>query len=784
MNLKILFLFSFVTSFCYSQNKITGKIVDNESNPVEYAVIFLQSKDSINVKSELSDENGLFTLQDVANGSYKLIIQYFSKNSYTQSINVTSNIDLKVISINSITSLDEIVLVANLKIKKELGKYVVTNISSSPLSKNKDSYDFLGTIPIINNGADGNSINIKNKKDAIILINGREVGSSEIALNILKSTPADNIQKIEIITNPSSNYSASNQTGIINIILKKNDEGWKGSVSFRDSQSYYNSQSVNTNLSYSKNNWFLTTGIGANNNRFKLQQNSIYEDYINDNKTSINYDSSSKNKSISPFININYEINSKQNIGLQLNSTFRNNSIIETSSNEYKSLNFTSIDSINNSKINSNNPNFKNLFLNVNYAIKTDSIGSNLELNVYKYNQYSKTQIKNDFFWANFNQSILQVPEINTNLYKINADYTKNFKNEDALKLGISYNDGEIKNDFFYGNYNGLEYISDPLRSNSFKYVDKTLALYFLYQKLLGDNWESEIGLRWENYNGLGISGVNEAIQNNNYLFPSLSLLFNASDNHEFSLEYRSSIIRPPYNYYNPNIFYTSPNSYKVSNSNLLPILSHSVSFNYSFFKHYSFDIEFDSAKNIFNDFDIVLPNGLIQTTTDNYGKGYELWLDFTYSNHFFKERWNFTASLSYIYEKSKGIYNQIDLGYNNNEWGLKLKNYYYLNKKKDAILNLIYGYGSMNRSVLGEMNAMHSLTIELSKSYKNWNLTIGGYDLLQPDLRLIENKPEYGFFKERQYFKTGYFRLSYFFGNNKVKTISKKQDDINERIN
>lgn len=407
-----------------------------------------------------------------------------------------------------------------------------------------------------------------------------------------------------------------------------------------------------------------------------------------------------------------------------------------------------------------------------------------MEVNLYKYNQYSKTQIRNDFFWTNINQSILQIPEINTNLYKINADYTKNFKNEDAVKLGLSFNDGEIINDFFYGNYDGIEYMSESLRSNKFTYTDKTLALYFLYQKLLGENWETEIGLRWENYNGLGVSGINQATQDNNYLFPSLSLLFNASENHEFSLEYRSSIIRPPYNYYNPNILYTSPNSYKVSNSNLLPILSHSINFNYNFFKHYSFDIEYDTAKNIFNDFDIVLPNGLIQTTTDNYGKGYELWLDFTYSNHFFNERWNFTASISYIYEKSNGIYNQIDLGYNNNEWGLKMKNYYYLNKKQDAILNLIYGYGSINRSVLGEMNAMHSLTIELSKSYKNWNLTLGGYDLLQPNLRLIENKSEYGFCKERQYFKTGYFRLSYFFGNNKVKSISKKQDDKNERIN
>lgn len=248
-------------------------------------------------------------------------------------------------------------------------------------------------------------------------------------------------------------------------------------------------------------------------------------------------------------------------------------------------------------------------------------------------------------------------------------------------------------------------------------------------------------------------------------------------------MDYRSSIIRPPYSYYNPNIYFTSANSYKKNNPNLLPILSHTVAFNYSFLKHYSFDIEYDYAKDLFNDFDIVQPNGLIETVTDNYGKGYEIWLDFTYNNQFFKNRWNLTASLSYIYEKSKGIYNGIDLGYDNSEWSIKIKNYIYLNKDKNATLNLIYGYGSSNRSILGEMNAMHSLTFELSKSFNNFNFTFGAYDLLQPNLKLNENREEYSFFKNREYYKTAYFRLSYFFGNKKVKSVNNRQNNINERI-
>lgn len=771
MKLLLIILLLFTPFIAHSQYVLTGKVFDNNGQAVEYVEVVLQTLDSIALQSELTDAEGVFTITDIPNGAYELNMHYFSENIHSRIITVKGNLDLETIVVDVGISLDEVIITSKMNIKKELGKYVVNNISASPLAKNKNSYDFLGTIPLINNSLDGNSIMIKNRKEAKILINGKEVGEKEIALQILKSTPAENIKKIEIISNPGSEYSANTQSGIINIIIRKNNEGLKGAFSIGTNQSYYNSQNVNSNFSYSKNNWFITTGVGLNNYRYKLKQNSTYKDYLNEKQTEIDFNSTTKNQSITPYININYDINSKQSLGIQFNSSFRNNEVFNKTNNYYSSLVTNNLDSLNLSTINNKNPNFKAFFYNINYTLKTDSLGSNLELNAYKYTQDNHSRIFNDFNWTNFSQSILQQPDITTDIYKIVADYTQNFKNEDVLKLGVSYNYGKTKNDFFYGNFNGVEYISDPVRSNEFTYFDNTIAAYLLYQKILGDNLETEIGLRWENYKGEGVSNNSTATQKNNYPFPSISVLFYAGDNNEFSLDYRSSIQRPPYNYYNPNIYFTSANSYKKSNSNLLPILSHSIAFNYSFLKHYSLDIEYD----------IVKPNGLIETITDNYGKGNEIWLDFSYNNQFFKNRWNLTASLSYIYEKSKGIYNGIDLGYDNSEWSINIKNYIYLNK--NAILNLIYGYGSSNRSILGEMNAMHSLTIELSKSYKNFNFTLGAYDLLQPNLKLNENREKYSFYKNREYYKTAYFRLSYFFGNRKVKSINNRQNNINERI-
>lgn len=784
MKLLLLSFYFFISILGYSQYNIKGRIIDKNNLPVEFANVIIRNTDSAIVKASITNENGEFSINNVERGTFRLSVNYFSINLYSKSFKIEKDVNLDTIIIEKNLTLGEVRINAGMTIRKEAGKYIVEDIGTSPLSKNKNTYDFLNSLPIVNTSSDGNALFIKNKNQAKILINGKEVGNNEQALNILKLTPAENITKIEVITNPGSKYSADNQDGIINVIIKKMDEGLRGALNINNNQSFYNSQSGGLSLTYSKKKWVVASGFRLNNYKNRIIEKSTFKDYYRANETQIISNASTHTQSIAPYININYDINSKQNIGIQVNSSLRNNNDRRTSSCSFNNLGSTILDSSHRTNILNKAPELGTLFLNANYKLKTDTIGSGLEINYYSYMQENKSEIINDLYYANQLQSIVQKPEIKTNFNSLVADYKKNFLNEDVLEFGIKYNSGIISNNFFYANYNGIDYIKDTLRSNNFEYSDQTFASYFTYQKLLGDNWESAAGLRLENYNGEGKSNSTQAVkQKNTYLFPFLSLVFYAHKNHEFSLDYNSSIRRPPYNYYNPNLYYISTNSYKRSNPSLLPILAKTLALNYSFFKHYSLDLEYDIAKNIFNDFDIIQPNGLIESITDNYGNGSSYLADFTYNNHFFKKRWSFTVSLSYIYDVDKGVYNNIDMGFTNNEYCISLKNFIYFNKKKDFYLHLKYGYNSSNISVLGEMNDMHSMILELNKSYKNWNFVIGAYDLLRPNLILKEDKVEYGFYKRRNYYKTAYINISYLFGNRKVKSISDKQSKDNDRL-
>lgn len=786
MKSKLFFmLLLFQPMVIFSQHCIVGNVETQTKEPMEFAEIIVQTLDSTTVNFVLTNENGNFSMCGINQGEYNLLIKYFSNIIYSKKIILNEDLDLETITTNAFIFLDEFEVKAKLNIKKEVGgKYVVTDINASPESKNKNSIDFLSTIPIINKSEDGKSIKLKNRKDVTFLLNGKEIGESEVALNILKSIPAEDIKKIEILTNPDSKYEAGKKNGIINITIKKQDDGWKGGVFLNDEQSFYNSQSANASLSYSKKNWFLTTGLYFDNYRSIFKDNTIYKDYINEKQTEIDAKYAYKTLTFTPFINVNYDINSKQSIGFQFNSSFVNSETTTTSTNAYQLLSSPDIDSTNQSIICNKTPNSNRFFFNTGYSLKTDTLGSNFDINFYTYYRENKSKINNDFYWVNDFQSILQQPEVTANVYKVIANHTQNFKNDDVLASGISYNGGIIHNDFFYGNYNGSEYISDTTRSNSFIYKDHTLAAFASYQKYFGDSWETQIGIRWEYYSGEGKSDIAATThQKNNHFFPSLSVLFYANDDNEFSLDYRYGINRPSYLYYNPNVYYTSPYSYKKYNPNLLPTLFHEIAFNYSFFENYSLDVEYGYGKDLFNNFDMVQPNGLIATITDNYGKEHSVWVDFTYMNQFFNGRWRFSTILSYYFDKCIGTYNNVDLGFVSHSWGIDVNNYIYLNKKKTTAFNIKYGYLSDDKSIVGDMKGNHSLAVEFYTSYKNFNFSIRGYNLVQTKMFFKKETNEYSFYKTRKTYETVCFNINYTFGNRKVKTIYSKQDKIKERI-
>lgn len=500
----------------------------------------------------------------------------------------------------------------------------------------------------------------------------------------------------------------------------------------------------------------------------------------------------SKHKSISGNLNLNYELSKRQNIGIQFYTSLNDMANQYQTLNRYRSLNATQLDSIYNPKINSKSPDYLTSYKgNINYNIKTDNLGSNLdiELNLYENNSDIRTQ---NFFNQIINGNTVEVsrflqnPDTKTSIGHYKADYTKVFNADNKLQIGTAYTHSNIYNNFFFGYFDGSNYVSDTQQSNIFQYRDAITASYLNFEKIFSEKWEAQLGLRVEHFKATGetLTNLEQLSIDNSYLFPSLSLLFIPNDDNEFSIDFGSYILRPGYGQLNPFIHYTSPNSFRINNPILKPILTYEVEFNYSFYENYMLNIGYEYSKDLFNEFDIILPDNWIMTTTANYGNSNAIFFNFIYSNRFFKNNWDFSATLDYSYEKANGSFQDVDMSFDNNRYRFKVKNQINLNKEKDFSLGLNYGYSSRSRFVAGEINGLHSLEVSVSKNFKDFNISVGVYDLARADLKILEQKQDYNFNKLIKYYKTAYITLSYQFGNNKVKRVEEKTNsEINKRL-
>ena len=778
-------LFILFFSFGYSQIKVTGIVVDENNKPIENIYVIIKNSDKVSIEGDLTNIEGVFTLNTTIK-NVKLQIVQFNEIYYEKDLELNANIDLGKITIDNSKVLQEVVVTEKkTKLKKELGKFIIDNISTSQFSKGKSSFEVLNYVPILNSSEKG--ISIFNKGEATIFINGKPVGENDIALNMIKSIPASNIKKVEIIANPDSKYEANNKNGIINIILKNNEnEGIKGSISTSTNQSYYNSQYGSGFLSYSKKKVNITSGVNIDNTKNFSRFSYLYNNIPANQQTQIQSNTIDKSKNYSYFINSDFKINEKNNIGLQLGYRLNDKKSNSETNNIFKNIDSDIIDSTSLNNITKQSPNNSSFRANLNYTHQLDSLGSNIYIDntqVIRNNNFD-----NNFDFINSNSPNEKFKQVQDEKFNVNAskiDVTKVINEDNKLFFGGNFIYSDIKNDFFHGTFDGLDYVSDPLQTNNYTYTDKTVAGYVNYEKIFNEKWEGKIGIRLENFEGKGRTITNNNITRikNTYLFPSLSLLFIPNENNEISLDASSYILRPYYTQLNPFVRYNSSNSFTINNPNLLPTLSYEFTLGYSFKNKYFLNVSYIYDKNLFNDFDIVLPSNLIQRTTANYGNGNELNINLIYTNSFFNKNWYFSTSFDYIYRDSKGLYNDFDMSFSNNFYLLKFKNQINLSKKKDFNLGIIYGIRSSNKSVAGKLNNFQTLNIDFTKTYKDFNFIFEASNLTYSKLTIEDSKADYNFHKTTDYFKTFSIKIQYNFGNKKIKKIEDKSSEINNRL-
>ncbi|CAA7386632.1 TonB-dependent receptor plug domain-containing protein [Chryseobacterium fistulae] len=400
--------------------------------------------------------------------------------------------------------------------KKQSDRFVY-DVAASPVTKGNTTFDLLKQTPLLST-TDDKTLKIAGKNNALIYINGRKTNmDSESLTQFLKNTPAENIQRIEVITVPGSEYQVESSDGIINIVLKKKmSDGTSGNMRMANTQNKYNASQASFSLNYRKGK----LGVSANLNG---GENISPQAYILRNGTDKIRNESvgnidDPNKNIGGYLNIDYQLTEKSNLALSWNSWANKsyNSTIDllNTITKFDNGNLVSTD-YTRTKNKEDARNYNNS-VNLNYEVKLDSLGSKLNLNAaylnYKRFQYSDNNTmvpgqNNDF--SQFSKKIIQdIPQIINN-FSGTVDYIQKLKNDYTFSVGGNFNktktDNDTKNYTFLYDPNGNQQPAEE-DFNHFVYDENIYGFYLTFEKKFSDKFSGKLGTRYEITNSLGTS--------------------------------------------------------------------------------------------------------------------------------------------------------------------------------------------------------------------------------------------------------------------------------------
>lgn len=570
----------FLIHFSALSQSIKGKVYDIENIPIEYVEVIIYELDKP-ILSDLTNSEGAFEFEISRPGQFRLQIRQQGSVFYEQDLFIDKVIDLGVITIDIINLLTEIVLTSEKKLIERKSDRIVYNVQNSVFSSGVSSDELLKNIPRIDPTTDG--FKIIGKSNVLVMIDDKILNiSGDDLKNYLKSIRSENIDKVEIITNPSAKYDASGNSGIIHIKMKKKSNlGFDGNISSTFIQRTKPSANSSVNLNYSNEKLILNYNLYLGNEiRFSNHKNDFL---FVDEKRKSSENTERINSGITHNLNIDYQIFKWANIGTNINyGDWDNNSKRDSR------VIFSDVESTINRSQNlpaETESSYIGISLSPYIDIKLDSLGNTLKLyyNYNKSNRISRSRFQVENYIGNFQalESIFQNTNDVDNNFRIDAfgaDLETTFLNS-KIDIGTKYTSFANDNDLQFFDIIDSQPVLDVSISNFFKYKERLFAVYANIGKEITDNIYFSGGLRYEH---TAIEGVliSEGITNrNNYgnFFPNLSLSYDLNDNHSFSISYNRRITRPGLFDLNPFRVYSDANNYEVGNPNLLPNLTDNI---------------------------------------------------------------------------------------------------------------------------------------------------------------------------------------------------------------
>ncbi|MEP7169700.1 MAG: TonB-dependent receptor, partial [Bacteroidota bacterium] len=679
-----------------SSGHFYGKVVDEKTGKgIEFAAVQLMKnqKDSITdslkvvmVSGQLTETNGDFSFENIpVFGNYTLKISALGYNLFEQKVSFDlefgqgdrqkamsaidkdlGNIKLSVSAINlkGIT-IEETIPVYEMKIDRK-----VYNVEKNPVNTGGTAEDVLKNVPSVNVDIDGN-VSLRNAAPQIF-VDGRPTTLS------IDQIPADAIQSVEVITNPSAKYDASGGGGgILNIVMKKNRRlGYNGNIRTGvDSRGRIN-LGADLNAREGKINYFISGNLNQRTSKtiaetdrnylntfpeINLSQNSLSQtkgyfgfarggfDYFMDNRNTLTVSGMYNKGVFRPVDNITTITDSIFDFGKTTTSSTRTNNSERNIQNGGGAISFKHIYPKDGKEITSD-INYNQSKVNSSGNFQTQNYDSNNQPSENAALQQQNTNSKTDFI-------------------TVQTDYTNPITDKLKIETGIR---GAIRNytsatQNFLFNYLSNNYDFVPSEISDYKFTDQVYAGYFTFTNQF-KKFGYKLGVRGESsfYTGT-LTSLNLNFKHSYPIsfFPSAFFSYKINDNNEMQLNYTRRINRPNFFQLLPYTDYSDSLNLSRGNPDLKPEFTNSIEFSY--LKTFSrkntvlASVYFKNTNALitryqFSDYDTVLDKQAIVSTYQNANSGYAYGAELTTQNSITK--WfdlsvNVNAYQSYIDSKN-----------------------------------------------------------------------------------------------------------------------------------
>jgi hypothetical protein len=217
---------------------------------------------------------------------------------------------------DSIQNVEQINLLVKKKLLERKADRLIFNVEASVASQGMDASETLANVPMLKVDENMGSISITGKSTVSVMINGRMLNlSGNALLNYLKSIRSENISKIEVITTPPSKYEAQGNSGLINIILKKNPNlGFSGNINSNLIQRTYSGFSSNGSLNYQTEKFSSSLKLMYYDSAKRTDENYTILGASQNYSNSIRRDMW---KELTPTLNLSYKLSKNSEIGLE-----------------------------------------------------------------------------------------------------------------------------------------------------------------------------------------------------------------------------------------------------------------------------------------------------------------------------------------------------------------------------------------------------------------------------------------------------------------------------------